>query len=244
MTKTQYFKAGIRDGLPICFGYFAVSFAFGIQASAIGLTVLESAVISAANVTSAGQFAALGIIAAGASYIELAFTQLIINLRYFLMSCALSQRLSPDVHPLHRLGIAYGMTDEIFAVSVSRAEPLSPFYSYGLIAVAVPGWVLGTITGAAAGNILPTVLTNALGIAIYGMFIAIVIPPAKESRPVAGVVILSMALSAVFTYAPWLREISSGFRIILVTLLIAGGAAFFFPLEDKPSDVKEDHDAT
>ena len=244
MTRTQYFTKGMRDGMPICFGYFAVSFAFGIQAAGIGLSVLESAVLSAANVTSAGQFAALGIIAAGASYIELAFTQLVINLRYFLMSCALSQKLSPAMPLHHRLGIAYGMTDEIFAVRVSQPEPLSPFYSYGLIAVAVPGWVLGTVLGAAAGNILPAILTNALGIAIYGMFIAIVIPPAKENRVVAGVVVLSMLLATVFTYAPLLREISSGFRIILITLLVAGGAALLFPLEDKPAELEEDRHAS
>ena len=195
MTRKQYFSSGLKDGMPICFGYFAVSFAFGIQAAGIGLSVFEASVLSALNVTSAGQFAALAIIASGASLIELAFTQLIINLRYFLMSCALSQKLSPSLPLGHRLGIAYGMTDEIFAVSVSQREPLSPFYSYGLIAVAIPGWVLGTALGAAAGNILPTVLTNALGIAIYGMFIAIILPPAKENRVVAGVVVLSMVLS-------------------------------------------------
>ena len=124
--KAQNFRAGLRDGLPICLGYFAVSFAFGIQAAGIGLSVPEAAAVSAANLTSAGQFAALGIIAAGASYLELAFTQLVINLRYFLMSCALSQRLSPDMRFAHRFGIAYGMTDEIFAVSFSRPAPLSP----------------------------------------------------------------------------------------------------------------------
>lgn len=155
MTRKQYFLSGLKDGMPICFGYFAVSFAFGIQAAGIGLSVFEASVLSALNVTSAGQFAALAIIASGASLIELAFTQLIINLRYFLMSCALSQKLSPSLPLGHRLGIAYGMTDEIFAVSVSQREPLSPFYSYGLIAVAIPGWVLGTALGAAAGNILP-----------------------------------------------------------------------------------------
>lgn len=244
MTRTQYFTAGMRDGMPICFGYFAVSFAFGIQAASIGLSALEAAVMSAANVTSAGQFAALGVIATGASYIELAFTQLVINLRYFLMSCALSQKLSPQMHPLHRLAIAYGMTDEIFAVSVSRQEPLSPFYSYGLIAVAIPGWVLGTVLGAAAGSILPAILTNALGIAIYGMFIAIIIPPARENRVVAGVVVLSMLLAAVFAYTPWLREISSGFRIIIITMLTAGGAALLFPIEDKPAEPEGDrHEA-
>ena len=151
MTRKQYFLSGLKDGMPICFGYFAVSFAFGIQAAGIGLSVFEASVLSALNVTSAGQFAALAIIASGASLIELAFTQLIINLRYFLMSCALSQKLSPSLPLGHRLGIAYGMTDEIFAVSVSQREPLSPFYSYGLIAVAIPGWVLGTALGAAAG---------------------------------------------------------------------------------------------
>ena len=244
MTKKQFFIQGMRDGMPICFGYFAVSFAFGIQASAIGLTVFESAVLSAANVTSAGQFATLGIIAAGASYIELAFTQLIINLRYFLMSCALSQRLSPAMNPLHRFGIAYGVTDEIFAVSVAQPAPLSPLYNYGLISVAIPGWVLGTVFGAAAGNILPAVLTNALGVALYGMFIAIVVPPAKENKVVAGVALLAMALSTVFTFAPLLKEISSGFRIILITVLLSALAAFFFPIEEKdPAETEANHES-
>ena len=152
------------------------------------------------------------------------------------MSCALSQKLSPSLPLGHRLGIAYGMTDEIFAVSVSQREPLSPFYSYGLIAVAIPGWVLGTALGAAAGNILPAVLTNALGIAIYGMFIAIILPPAKENRVVAGVVVLSMVLSALFTYLPVLCNISSGFRIIVITLITAGGAALLFPIPDEPAE--------
>ena len=235
MTRKQYFSSGLKDGMPICFGYFAVSFAFGIQAAGIGLSVFEASVLSALNVTSAGQFAALAIIASGASLIELAFTQLIINLRYFL-----SQKLSPSLPLGHRLGIAYGMTDEIFAVSVSQREPLSPFYSYGLIAVAIPGWVLGTALGAAAGNILPTVLTNALGIAIYGMFIAIILPPAKENRVVAGVVVLSMVLSALFTYLPVLCNISSGFRIIVITLITAGGAALLFPIPDEPAEPEKE----
>ena len=232
MTKKSYFLQGMRDGMPVCFGYFAVSFAFGIQAVGIGLSVFESAVLSAANVTSAGQFAALGIIAAGASYIELAFTQLIINLRYFLMSCALSQRISPKMSLPHRLGIAYGVTDEIFALSAAQPVPLSPYYNYGLIAVAIPGWILGTLFGAVAGNILPAVLTNALGVALYGMFIAIVVPPAKENKVVAGVALLAMALSALFTWAPLLNTISSGFRIILITVLVSALAACFFPVEE------------
>ncbi|MBP3705040.1 MAG: AzlC family ABC transporter permease, partial [Clostridia bacterium] len=160
---------------------------------------------------------------------------------YFLMSCALSQRLSPTMHPLHRLGIAYGVTDEIFAVSVAQPAPLSPFYSYGLIAVAIPGWVLGTLFGAAAGNVLPAVLTNALGVALYGMFIAIVVPPAKENKVVAGVALLAMALSTLFTFAPVLKEISSGFRIILITVLVSALAALFFPVEEKdPAETEAD----
>ena len=236
------FRAGLRDGLPIALGYFPVSFTFGMLAISQGLPAFQAVLISATNLTSAGQFAGLTVIAAGASLLEMALTQLVINLRYFLMSCALSQRLSPDMRFAHRFGIAYGMTDEIFAVSFSRPAPLSPYYSYGLIAAAVPGWGLGTTLGAAAGSILPGVLTNALGIALYGMFIAIVVPPAKENRVVAGVALLSMAVSALFTFAPYLREISSGFRIILVTVLVAGGAAWLFPIEDKPVK-EEDHAA-
>ena len=239
MTRKQYFSSGLKDGMPICFGYFAVSFAFGIQAAGIGLSVFEASVLSALNVTSAGQFAALAIIASGASLIELAFTQLIINLRYFLMSCALSQKLSPSLPLGHRLGIAYGMTDEIFAVSVSQREPLSPFTAMAHRR-RHSGWVLGTALGAAAGNILPTVLTNALGIAIYGMFIAIILPPAKENRVVAGVVVLSMVLSALFTYLPVLCNISSGFRIIVITLITAGGAALLFPIPDEPAEPEKE----
>ena len=241
MTKKNYFLQGMRDGMPVCLGYFAVSFAFGIQAVGIGLSVFESAVLSAANVTSAGQFAALGIIAAGASYIELAFTQLIINLRYFLMSCALSQRISPKMSLWHRLGIAYGVTDEIFALSAAQPVPLSPYYNYGMIAVAIPGWILGTLFGAVAGNILPVILTNALGVALYGMFVAIVVPPAKKNRVIAGAALLAMALSALFTYAPLLKEISSGFRIILITVAVSALAALFFPVEDS-AETEDEHE--
>lgn len=241
MTKKNYFLQGMRDGVPVCLGYFAVSFAFGIQAVGIGLSVFESAVLSAANVTSAGQFAALGIIAAGASYIELAFTQLIINLRYFLMSCALSQRISPKMSLWHRLGIAYGVTDEIFALSAAQPVPLSPYYNYGMIAAAIPGWILGTLFGAVAGNILPVILTNALGVALYGMFVAIVVPPAKQNRVIAGAALLAMALSALFTYAPLLKEISSGFRIILITVAVSALAACFFPVEDK-AESEDEHE--
>lgn len=233
MTRKQYFSSGLKDGMPICFGYFAVSFAFGIQAAGIGLSVFEASVLSALNVTSAGQFAALAIIASGASLIELAFTQLIINLRYFLMSCALSQKLSPSLPLGHRLGIAYGMTDEIFAVSVSQREPLSPFYSYGLIAVAIPGWVLGTALGAAAGNILPASVVTALGVALYGMFLAIIIPPARRERAVGITVAVSFAASFAAARLPGVSGISEGTRTVILTLVIAAAAALIFPRDEE-----------
>ena len=228
-------EAGLHDGLPICLGYFAVSFAFGIQAKNSGLTVFQAALMSLTNVTSAGQFAGIGLIAAGASYLEMALTQLIINLRYCLMSCALSQKIGPDMAFGHRFGIAFGVTDEIFGVSICRPGSLRPSYSYGLMAVAIPGWVLGTLFGILSGNLLPAGIISALGIAIYGMFLAIIIPPAKEEKPVLLVVLSAVALSTLFTYTPVLNKISSGFQIILITVLVDGAAAILFPVKEEAS---------
>lgn len=233
MTRLQEWKCGVRDGLPICFGYFAVSFAFGIQAGAVGLTALEAALMSLTNVTSAGQFAALGIIAAGSSYLEMAFTQLVINLRYCLMSCALSQKLKSGTSSVHRFGIAYGVTDEIFGVSMCREKNLNPFYAYGLISIAVPGWVLGTFFGVISGSLLPQNVISALGIAIYGMFIAIIIPTAKKDKHVLYVILAAVVMSTLFYFMPFLQSISSGFQIILITLLIAGLAAWLFPRDEE-----------
>lgn len=223
----------MRDGVPICLGYFAVSFAFGIQAADINLSPFQAGLLSLMNVTSAGQFAGLGVIASAGSYLEMAALQAIVNLRYLLMSATLSQKLVPETSTLHRLGIAYGVTDEIFGISVLRPGALSPFYSYGAIFVSVFGWVAGTVMGASAGEILPHRLTGALGIALYGMFIAIIIPPAREQRPVFAVVIAGMVLSTVFTYAPVLRTISGGMRIIIVTVAVASVAAFVWPYEEE-----------
>ena len=233
--KRTEFRAGAVDGIPIGLGYLAVSFTFGIMASDSGLTVLQAVVLSLTNLTSAGQFAGLGVIQAGASFAEMALTQLVINLRYCLMSCALSQRLAPDTPFLHRLLVSYGVTDEIFGVSVCRQGDLSPFYNYGLMAAAVPGWTLGTLLGALSGSLLPARLLSALSVALYGMFLAVVIPPSRGNVVLAGVVLTSMALSALFAWLPVLNELSSGFTIILLTILIAGGAAWLFPVkEDAP----------
>ena len=226
------FKEGCKDAIPICLGYMAVSFAFGIEAVKAGMTTFQAAMTSLLNVTSAGQFSALEVIARNGSFIELAILQLIINLRYMLMSCALSQKLDPKVSTLHRLGISYGVTDEIFGVSVLKKGKLYPLFSYGLIVTSVFGWVLGTVMGAVAGQLLPKRLISCLGLAIYGMFIAIIIPDTKSSKAVMGVVLVAMTLSCVFTYAPFLKLISSGFRIIIITVVVAVAAAMIAPKED------------
>lgn len=238
MNRRTAFAAGVRDGIPICLGYLAVSFTFGIMAKNANLSVWEAVLISAANVTSAGQFAGLSLITAGASYLEMAFTQLIINLRYCLMSCALSQKLRQSTPFFHRFFIAYGVTDEIFGISVSLKDKLHPFYSYGAISVAVPGWVMGTFLGIVSGNILPERVISALSVALYGMFIAIIIPPARGNKVLAGIVAISMAASLIFAIAPVLCQISSGFRIIILTIVIAGIAAALFPVTDD-SNIKE-----
>ena len=176
------FAAGIQDGIPICLGYIAVSFTFGIMAKNAGLSTWEAVLISLTNLTSAGQFAGLSLITASASYFEMAFTQLIINLRYSLMSCALSQKIDNHYPFFHRFLIAYGVTDEVFGVSVSRPGRITPWYSYGVMALAAPGWTLGTFLGVVSGNILPDRIVSALSVALYGMFISINIPPARDFR--------------------------------------------------------------
>ncbi len=222
------FREGLRDGIPIGLGYLAVSFAFGIQALQSGISVFDATLISLTNVTSAGQFAGLGVIAAGGSYLEMAGVQFIINLRYALMSASISQKLS-GVGTGKRLLMAFGMTDEIFGISAARKE-LTPFYTYGAMVVSIFGWVLGTFLGAFAGQILPERLSAALGVALYGMFIAIVVPVAKEDRRILLAALSACALSALFAWAPVLRDISAGMRIILVTVLVAGGAAKASPM--------------
>ena len=226
------FKEGVTSAIPICLGYIAVSFAFGIESSKIGMSVLESALTSLLNVTSAGQFSALEVIARNGSYIEIIILQLIINLRYMLMSTALSQKLDSDVNTANRLAISYGVTDEIFAVSALRKGKLMPMFSYGLIITSVFGWVFGTILGAIAGQIMPERLISCLGLAIYGMFIAIIIPDTKKSKPVMAVVVASMFLSTIFSYTPVLNEITSGFRIIIITVIVAAVAAFIAPIKE------------
>ena len=233
------FKKGLKDGVPIGLGYFAVSFTFGMMAVSGGLTTAQAVLISLTNLTSAGQFAGLDIIIAGGSCWEMALTQLIINLRYCLMSFSLAQKLQRNVPWAHRFVVAFGVTDEIFGVSASQEGRVSPYYNYGAMCVAIPGWTLGTLVGGISGNLLPAFIVSALSVAIYGMFLAVIIPPAKTNRAVLFVVIGAMAVSSLFAVVPVLKQVSSGFVIIITTILVAGAAAFFCPVEEKEETAHE-----
>lgn len=234
--KKQEFLQGIKDGIPICLGYFSVSMAFGLTAVLSGLPVWTTVAISLTNLTSAGQFAGMNILVAQGTMIELAVSMLIINIRYFLMSLSVSQKVSHNMKMRHRLAIAYGITDEVFAVSMQRKGDLTGTYMAGLILTPVLGWTGGTLFGAVAASFMPAALTNAMGIALYGMFIAIIIPPARENRSIMITVLMAIAASLAFSYLPILKNISGGWSIILVTVLVSAAAAWLFPIavEDDP----------
>lgn len=236
MDNRKRIKEGVRDGIPIMAGYFAVSFAIGIQSARIGMTSLEAGLFSLLNLTSAGEMAGLSVIAAQGSYMEMALVQSVINLRYLLMSAALSQKAEPSLPTRHRLLIAYGVTDEIFGVSVLKEGALHPFYSYGLIGISALGWVAGTVTGAKAGSILPPLIISALGLALYGMFIAIVVPAARSERKLFYAVLAAAAISTLLTYLPLTRLLSEGVRIVLVTVFVSFVCAALWPQEGNGND--------
>lgn len=225
------FSKGIKNGLPICFGYFAVSFAFGIFSVENGLGVIQTLLVSMTNVTSAGQLAAVPIMVNGGTLLELALSQLVINLRYSLMSISLSQKLDSKVTLADRFLIAFVNTDEVFAVSSSEKGSVGKKYMYGLILTPWLGWSAGTVLGAAAGNILPEIVISALGLAIYAMFVAIVVPPAKKSRPVALCSVLAIALGCVFKYVPLFKAVPSGFVIIICAVAASAVMAALAPVE-------------
>ena len=233
MNQHNSFSEGVRDGLPICLGYLSVSFAFGIAAVGLGLSLPEAVLISMCNVTSAGQLAGAPIIAAFGSLVELVLTQLVINLRYALMSVSLSQRLGETVRFRDRFWIGFCVTDEIFGVSSAKEGAVGRLYMAGLILTPFLGWTAGTLLGAAAGHILPQMLISALGVAIYGMFIAIVVPPCKRSRPTLLCVLLSVALSCLLYYLPLFDGLGSGFAIIICAVVASLVFALVCPLPDR-----------
>lgn len=236
--NTKVFAEGIRDGIPIGLGYLAVSFSLGIAAKSAGFTPLQGFIISFLENASAGEYVAFTLIAAGASYFEVFLMTLIANARYLLMSCALSQRFSPDTPFIHRLFIAFDLTDELFGIAIARPGYLSPLYSYGAFLVALPCWAGGTMLGILAGNLLPASIANALSVSLFGMFIAIIIPPAKKDKIVAVLIVISFALSYLSDVIPFIRDISSGTRTIILTLLISGTAAILFPVKEEKTEEK------
>ena len=228
----KLFLKGVKHGLPIGLGYLSVSFAFGMQCTDQGLSVLQALLISMTNLTSAGQLAGLQVMAAGSSLLEMALTQFIINLRYALMGLSLGQKLGPSMNTPRRMFFAFANTDEIFAVASAQPERLHHLYLYGLMLMPYIGWSLGTFLGAAAGQLLPPFVCSALGIAIYGMFLAIILPPARKERSVRAVVLMAIAVSLLFRAVPLLRGVSGGFVIIICAVVAATLGALLFPVRE------------
>lgn len=229
----QEFKEGIRDGFPICLGYISVSMAFGLTAVKDGMPIWSAILISLTNLTSAGQFAGTNLLLAESSYVELIITTFIINIRYFLMSLSVSQKVDKEFGLKERLIASFGVTDEVFAVSMQRRSDLTFSYMLGLILTPILGWTGGTIIGAVATSLLPASLTDAMGIALYGMFIAIIVPPAREHKSVLIAVVLAIAASYAFTYMPVLSALSGGWSVIIITVAVSALVAWLFPIPEE-----------
>jgi predicted branched-subunit amino acid permease len=229
----NHFSKGLRDGVPIGLGYLSVSVTFGVMAVAAGLPVWAAVLISMTNLTSAGQFAGLSLITGGAPLFEMALTQFVVNIRYSLMSLSLSQKLSGSIRTIDRVFLSFFNTDEIFAVASMQEGTLGRRYLWGLALIPYLGWSGGTLIGAAAASLLPDRVASAFGIAIYGMFLAIIVPPAKHSRAVLGVVALSVAMSSLFQWLPALKGISAGFVIIICAVAASALGALLRPVEQE-----------
>lgn len=227
------YKTGVHTGLPVGLGYFSVSFGFGAMAVAQGLKALDATLISASNLTSAGQFAGLTLIVAMGTLWEMIVTQIVINSRYSLMSLALSPRMGEKIGFFPRLFIAFFNTDEIFALAMARKQPLTVPFMLGLGTLPFFGWTGGTLMGALAGSVLPQDIRAALGVMLYGMFIAIVVPPAKQEKPVFITLLLALTFSCLFAWVPALKTVSAGISIVICTVAAAAIAAVLFPTEDE-----------
>lgn len=229
-SHTKAFASGLRDGFPIGLGYLAVSFSLGVAARNAGLNAFQGFLASFLNNASAGEYAGFTVIAANASYFEMFLMTLIANARYLLMSCALSQKIPQETKLIHRLLLGYGLTDEIFGITIARPGKLKPSYTYGAMLIALSCWDLGTALGVIAGNLLPIRAVSALSVALFGMFLAIIIPPARKSKVVAGIIAICFLSSFLTSKLPLISSLSSGTRTILLTVLIAGAAAILFPV--------------
>ncbi len=227
------FHKGIKDGIPIALGYFSVSIAFGLMAAEAGCTAFEALLISFTNLTSAGQFAGVTVIAASGTYLEMALTQLVINSRYSLMAVSLSQKANSKFKGIWRLLLGFAITDEIFAVAIGNDEDISKEYFGGLMILPIIGWSAGTVCGAVLGNIMPMIITNALGIALYGMFIAVVVPKARQNIHVLITAALAVGISSLIYYAPLFSGVSTGFAIIISAAAASAAGAVFFPVKEE-----------
>lgn len=232
MSWKKLFMEGVKSGIPIGMGYLPVSFTFGFLAVSGGLSVWVACFISLTNLTSAGQFAGTNLILAGAGYVEVALTTLVINLRYMLMSLSLSQKLSETTGTLERLVLAFGITDETFVVSSLQPGVLKSSYMIGLMTMPIFGWNLGTLLGGSISTLLPAALQNAMGIALYAMFIALIIPAARKSVQVLSVIVVAVGINCLLKYLPIFSFISSGFRVILATILASAYGAWRYPKEE------------
>ena len=232
-------REGILDGVPIALGYLAVSFSLGIAARKVGLDAVQGFFASLFNNASAGEYAGFAVIGAGGSLLEMAVVMLVANARYLLMSCSMAQRFSPDTPIIHRVLVGFDLTDELFGIAVARPGEVDPYYSYGAMVVALPGWAFGGMAGVIAGSVLPERVVSALSVALFGMFLAIIIPPARKSRVVAGLVLASFATSALFAWAPLLSGLSEGVRTIILTVALSALAAALFPVDEKDAGEKD-----
>ncbi len=231
-TRKQSLLKGIKAGIPIGLGYFAVSFSLGILAKEVGLTPFQAALMSLLNNASAGEYMGLTMIAASATIGEMALATLITNARYLLMSCAMSQRMNPRTPFFHRLLMSFDITDEIFGATIAQPGYLDPWFMYGTMIPALPGWSVGTALGTLAGSVLPLRVVSAFSVALYGMFIAIFIPPARKNKVIACLVVLAFASSYCFSVLPGISNLAEGTRTIILTVLLSAGAAALFPVKE------------
>lgn len=236
--KNKVFLQGLRDGFPIGLGYFAVAFSLGIVAKNAGLNPFQGFMASALNMASAGEYQLFTSIQTGVTYAEVALATLIVNARYFLMSCSLSQRFSPETKFFHRFLVGFALTDELFGIAIGREGPLDPKYSYGAFVVAIPLWSIGTALGIVAGTYLPVRLVSALSVSLYGMFLAIIIPPARKNFAIACAVVASFFLSYAGSRLPFVRDVSESTRTIVLTVLISAVLALVKPVHGDGEEKK------
>lgn len=232
------FLGGMKDGIPIALGYFAVAFSLGIAAKKAGLTAIQGFFTSILCNASAGEYVGFTLIAENAVYIEMAIATFVANARYMLMSCAISQRTAPELSIWHRMGVAFCLTDEIFGISIAKHGHINPNYSYGAMVIATTGWSLGTALGIIAGNIMPLRLVSAFSVALYGMFLAIFIPPARNNRIIAGIIGVCFILSYICSKAPFISNLTEGTRTIILTVVIATAASILFPRKDDEEEAR------